>query len=663
MQPCLNPNCSAHGKPHPNCKCYDHMADGGKVYHFCDTNGMHENSCEYYKDGGEVKNPDSKDTKEPQTPQPEQPSLPGTDEERKKVQDSFNNALGFADGGEVGFKADAVDAAPSHGDLGFAPDDQQAALQAKHGSFPDQATAFVEGAAEGVAGPLAPMAERALGVSPEGIRGRAEANPVAHGAGQATGLVGSAVAGTGELALLGKVGSAAMKVAGVEGAAAKMAVKLGVENALFTLGDEFSKAVKQDPSTVQAAALHVGLSGLLGAAGGAALGKVSDAWINKIGPKAEGFMNDFIDAMKGEVKPAEMVAGAEIPSSILDVHGNPMMVPGPEVMGEMPLKSSGTKAGEKFVEYLSKAASETVGGAVGGLAGRSTGVPGAGMLGAYLGHRVIKPMVDKFMPAIVDTLLNAEPSIYGLKASFDTMDSILSGIHAMDKAADGLFKQQSTRALDSLIPDKERLTKLEAHLAELEKNPDKMMDISGQVSHYMPFHAGAMASTAQNAVNYLNAQKPRNTQPSPLDKPMEPSPVQEAAYRKTLEIAESPLTVLSRIYKGQLQPKDLTDLSTLYPAVSAKMKQTVGSAMMDHMAKGNTVPYKMRHSLSLLMGQPLDSTFVPSNMMAAQGTYVPRLPPEGSNPSKPKRNTSKLGNAAKAVETNDQKRQEALYKP
>jgi hypothetical protein len=53
--PCLNPNCSSHGKPHPNCQCYGGYAEGGEVKSICASKKAHNNGCQYYKDGGEVK--------------------------------------------------------------------------------------------------------------------------------------------------------------------------------------------------------------------------------------------------------------------------------------------------------------------------------------------------------------------------------------------------------------------------------------------------------------------------------------------------------------------------------------------------------------------------------------------------------------------------------
>lgn len=56
--PCKNPNCKSHGRPHPNCHCYNAMggdyAKGGEVKSFCSTAQKHQQGCQYYDDGGSV---------------------------------------------------------------------------------------------------------------------------------------------------------------------------------------------------------------------------------------------------------------------------------------------------------------------------------------------------------------------------------------------------------------------------------------------------------------------------------------------------------------------------------------------------------------------------------------------------------------------------------
>lgn len=52
--PCKNTACASHGKPHPNCKCYGSMAEGGSVEPYCSKEQPHRRECKYFKEGGEV---------------------------------------------------------------------------------------------------------------------------------------------------------------------------------------------------------------------------------------------------------------------------------------------------------------------------------------------------------------------------------------------------------------------------------------------------------------------------------------------------------------------------------------------------------------------------------------------------------------------------------
>ncbi len=88
-------------------------------------------------------------------------------------------------------------------------------LQAKYGNPVQQVLAGIEGAAQGAIGPFAPAIERGLGVKPEGIRGREEANPWTHGISEAIGLGGSAMLGIGEAPLVNMAGEGAAKLAGL----------------------------------------------------------------------------------------------------------------------------------------------------------------------------------------------------------------------------------------------------------------------------------------------------------------------------------------------------------------------------------------------------------------------------------------------------------------
>lgn len=190
----------------------------------------------------------------------------------------------------------------------------------KYGTTGQQAKTFAEGIAEGIAGPLAPMAEKALGVKEEDILGRREENPLVHGTGQAAGLVGGTLLGSGEASALSKIptlgkamagaGKAAAEIAGLGKVAeeASLGYKIGssavtqaAEMAVLQSNDEVSKMILNDPNaSAESAIANIGLAFALGGAGGAFMtGAVSPLWEATAGPKVEAALAAFKNRING----------------------------------------------------------------------------------------------------------------------------------------------------------------------------------------------------------------------------------------------------------------------------------------------------------------------------------------------------------------------------
>lgn len=529
---------------------------------------------------------------------------------------------------------------------------------------------FGEGAAQGVAGPLAPLAETHLGVEPKDISNRAKTNPIAHHVGVAAGLLAPALltGGASELTQAGALGAVGAEVAeqlGLQGAA-KVATRMGVENALFTLGDELSKRITEDPNTVQAAAMHVGLSGILGAGVGAPLGKASELWLNKLGPKAEEFTRDFTTSLKDFSGATPEASSSIIQGPIKNfppAPGTPLIQEATEA-AEPLAATAGRKAAEFISKRAEKAATEAASIGVGAALGKMSGIPGAGWLGGMIGEKALKPLMQTVMPALIKPILkSAVPSAEGLQAAFAAINAVARGETLATKAAESLF-MAGTSTLKDLLPEPERVDKLKAKVEELSDNPTAMFQVGGSLGHYLPEHGTALAATAQNALNYLANTLPKEYRPGTLDAPIPPPTSAVAAYMRTLGIAEQPLSVLAHASQGTLTPKDMQDLKALYPGLYPQLQTKVTTAMTNALAKGTPVPYKMRQGLSLFMGQPMDSTLTAQSIQAAQMTYVPvnRPQPPSSEVRKP-RGTSALGKTAKTARTPAEARIEALQKP
>lgn len=202
---------------------------------------------------------------------------------------------------------------------GFDPDSFiKDANEEKYGTLGQQAITGLEGIAQGVAGPLAPIAEKALGVKEEDIKARQEINPITHGVGEAAGLLGSVATGVGEGAIMAKLGTAAAKATGLaEGASlasriGSSAIQQATEMAILQSGNEVSKMVLKDPeASAQTAIANIGLASALGGVGGAAItGVVSPLWKASVGPHVEHFMNGFAGKFGG-IEGREALADAE----------------------------------------------------------------------------------------------------------------------------------------------------------------------------------------------------------------------------------------------------------------------------------------------------------------------------------------------------------------
>lgn len=113
----------------------------------------------------------------------------------------------------------------------------------QYGSLDQTAIASIEGFASGASAGFSEKLESALGVDPEAISARAEANPWAHGIGEVAGIVAPAIA-TGGL-------TAEAQLAGRAAAAAQAAAGAGRVGQAFAAGRAAAQAMPAAATTVQ----------------------------------------------------------------------------------------------------------------------------------------------------------------------------------------------------------------------------------------------------------------------------------------------------------------------------------------------------------------------------------------------------------------------------
>lgn len=214
---------------------------------------------------------------------------------------------------DLGFKpieapAPAPAQAAAADDLGFQPVEgpaKETELEEKYGTDYQMAVGLAEKFAKGlIPAPAVSAFERAIGVSPEEMKGREEYLGTAGTAAEMAGFAAGMFLPFGYAKLLGKVGAAAVRGVGLAekaGEAAKFAtlgekVARGVvsqvpEMAAFGALNELDKYIMNKPQTASSVMADIGLNAVLGGAFGAAMPLIGEGIKTTAGPALEGAKN------------------------------------------------------------------------------------------------------------------------------------------------------------------------------------------------------------------------------------------------------------------------------------------------------------------------------------------------------------------------------------
>lgn len=223
--------------------------------------------------------------------------------------------------------------------------------------------------------------------------------------------------------------------------------------------------------------------------------------------------------------------------------------------------------------------------------------------------------IGKHLPAamgeLAPSIMDKEAHPAALKSSMDYLHSSHKGREALKSHVKGMFGDGPEAE-----PEEALRETLKGHLTEIEQSPEKLMDVAGNLGHYMPEHATQLASMLSTATEYLQNLKPQPTTGGPLQDPIPPNRVATAAYNRQVDIAEQPLLLTQHVKDGTLLPQDVQTVKTIYPGLYQSMIEKAGESIIDAKTKGQDIPYRKRLSLSMLMEQPLDPTQAPSMMRA-----------------------------------------------
>lgn len=632
---CQNPSCKSHGAPHPHCRCPAPMAKGGKLENFCDSDRAHETTCEF-AEGGLVPPSD--------LPQDIQPQAAPT--------------------------GDIVPTDDLPADIQQEADTDS--KREKYGNLGQQALSAVEGAGEGFAGPLATGAEMLLdkagvpGLKPEDIEGRAEANPWTHGIAKATGLGAGLVTGVGEAGLAAKAAGAAAKALKLEqaGALAKIgstALKGAIEAGLVQGGDEVSKAMLGqkggDPEAAVASALsNVGIGALTGGALGGVFGtaghglnKLADSEMAKKGAKLAGELGDYWQIRNAPPEKDWFFTKGTKPSA---------------------LKTDGAKLGEMIYGEVNKAPDRIIKLGLEVPLSEHLGYPG------YAIAKTLEPIVSKafgkplrkMSDVVVSTAIKALGSgeMNNVAKLLDYASAVNKGQTTMNKAVDSLFTggRQAFINDEATDRDKEKINKwidqggVAKDLQPQSETPQfaeggAVQPEENTIAKHYPDQDMLLNAAKGRVSQYLMAIKPQQTPKLPFD-PETKNKEQHKLYDRAVSIAAKPLSIVNHIKNGTLTFEQTKHFTQMYPEIYKQLAAKMTNKIVESQQEGTKPPYKVRQSMSLFLGSPLDSTMTPSSIMAAQATYQQPKAPQGQPEGKTKKGTSTLGKDNKSYKTTTQ---------
>lgn len=254
---------------------------------------------------------------------------------------------------------------------------------------------------------------------------------------------------------------------------------------------------------------------------------------------------------------------------------------------------------------------------VGAAAAMLSGHPYVGGILGIFGKALTRDTPDAIRLGLLKFLGSSKPIDSGaFKASVELIDNIIKGEAAINKVSSALLKSSEAIPSKIISTDKE-VDKLDKKLEHYRANPVETFDVGSGVGAYMPEHSAVASGVAVGAVEYLNSLKPKVPPGLPLDAPMK-NPIKEGEYRRALSIAVSPLSIVKDIKEGTILPQDIVTLNKVAPGLYNRLVQKFTDGIIDNVADGIPIPYKTRIGLSMFMGTPLDSTFKPESIIAAQ---------------------------------------------
>lgn len=383
---------------------------------------------------------------------------------------------------------------------------------------------------------------------------------------------------------------------------------------------------------------------------------------------------------------------------------SPMITPPMDLItrsyGEM---SPGAQAARSIYQFGFKRAAQSTLGTIwggeegyrrGGVTGAVVGGIGGGIAGAIAPHieNLFVGGLRKYgVPVIVKALSSGAPEATG--AALNYAAAAAKGASKLSSGINSLFEYGGTKAIEAAASDSDKdkihqfvndgsmddqlqaqisqpspaqaiqgyadggeVAKPEPQEIPQSPAPPALKSVKG-IAKIMPDHAAMLAGAKVRVSNYLNSIRPQKNTPKLAFDDAPSSTAKERSYQKALELAAAPLGILNHMKTGTLTPELLGHFKSMWPEIHSHISKEITGKITEAQLNGEKPPYRVRQSMSLFLGAPLDGTFTPQAIQSIQAMYAgstQQTPPPGVPPKRQKKNTSKLGEIPKDHYTQDQ---------
>lgn len=137
---------------------------------------------------------------------------------------------------------------------------------------------------------------------------------------------------------------------------------------------------------------------------------------------------------------------------------------------------------------------------------------------------------------------------------------------------------------------------------------------------YAPSITGAMQLSMVKAAHFLNSKLPLEPSPGLLNKPHDPSSHEISLFKRYYDVVENPLIALHQVNSGTLGPETIETLNAVYPRLYQEMKQQMVDGLTS-IKNPSDIPYSKKMTISMFLGEPLDESLVPANVLMTQMAF------------------------------------------